>query len=373
VKLAIISHTEHYKDDKGNILGWGPTISEINYLSSHFETIYHLAFLYEDTPPPSSLPYTGTNVIFVPLPVSGGASFIKKLSIITQLPQTLKVIKSTLKKVDAFQFRAPIGMGVFVIPWLTKRTKKKGWFKYAGNWNQEHPPLGYRLQRRLLRKQSRTVTINGAWADQPSHCLTFENPCLLNEEREEGLQVIDQKSYNGSFSLCFVGRLEDPKGVQRIIDALSNLTNKTKLNHIHFIGDGAKFEHYKEQCIALDLPATFHGFLSRKEVFEVYRECQFLLLPSTASEGFPKVIAEGMNFGCIPIISNVSSITQYVNEENGYVVKPTTSNRLQEVLQVAFANSEEGLNELAVSGHSSVKNFTFEYYTHRILSEILQK
>jgi len=373
VKLAIISHTEHYKDANGDLVGWGPTISEINYLSDHFETIYHLAFLHEDTPPPSSLPYTANNVIFVALPISGGASFIKKLTILTNLPRTLKIIKSTLKNVDAFQFRAPIGMGVFVIPWLTKMTKKKGWFKYAGNWNQEHPPLGYRIQRGLLKKQSRTVTINGAWADQPSHCLTFENPCLLKEEREEGLEVISSKSYKGPFSLCFVGRLEDPKGVQRIIDALSNLSDKAHLDHIHFIGNGAKFEQYQEQCIAIGLPATFHGFLSRKEVFEVYRKCQFLLLPSTASEGFPKVIAEGMNFGCIPIISNVSSITQYVNEENGFVVAPTTSNRLLEVLQEAFCNSEEALNELAISGHTSVKNFTFEYYTHRILGEILQK
>lgn len=372
MKLAIISHTEHYTDIDGTIVGWGPTISEINYLSDHFETIYHLAFLHENAPPPSSLQYTSKNVVFVPLPISGGASFMKKLSILTNLPKTLKIIKATLKNVDAFQFRAPIGMGVFIIPWLTKMTKKKGWFKYAGNWNQEYPPLGYRIQRSLLKKQSRTVTINGTWADQPNHCLTFENPCLLKEEREEGLRVITGKSYQGPFSLCFVGRLEDPKGVQRIIDALSMLSDKTHLNHVHFIGNGVKFEQYKEQCITLGLPATFHGFLSRKEVFEVYRKCQFLLLPSTASEGFPKVIAEGMNFGCIPIISNVSSITQYVNEESGFVVTPTTSNRLREVLEQAFSCKEEALNELAINGHDSVKNFTFEYYTGRILDEILQ-
>lgn len=371
MKLAIISHTEHYTDAKGNIVGWGPTISEINYLSNHFDTIYHIAFWHSTAAPPSSLPYTGSNVIFVPLPPSGGSSFIKKLTILTNLPKTLKIIHSTLKKVDAFQFRAPTGMGVFVIPWLTKMTKKKGWFKYAGNWNQQHPPLGYRIQRFLLKKQSRTVTINGAWANQPSHCLTFENPCLLKEEREEGLRVISNKSYTAPFSLCFVGRLEDPKGVQRIIDALSNLTDKTQLKHIHFIGNGEKFEHYKQQCKTLQLPATFHGFLSRTEVFEVYRKCQFLLLPSTASEGFPKVIAEGMNYGCIPVISNVSSITQYVTKENGFVVEPTTSSRLLKVLEKAFLSSEMHLNEKAFSGHNTAKNFTFEYYTQRILDEIL--
>lgn len=373
MNLAIISHTEHYKDGDGAVLGWGPTISEINYLSNHFDTIYHVAFLHENTPPPSSLPYTGKNIIFVPLPPSGGKSIAKKLTILTNLPKTLKIIKAILAKVDAFQFRAPTGIGVFVIPWLTRRSNKKGWFKYAGNWNQQDPPLGYRLQRRLLKSQSRIVTINGAWEDQPSHCLTFENPCLLQQERENGLEVIASKNYSAPFSLCFVGRLEDPKGVQRIIDAVSTLPDKTLVKHMHFIGDGAKFYQYKDQCDRLNLPATFHGFLSRKEVFEVYQECQFLLLPSTASEGFPKVIAEGMNYGCIPIVSNVSSITQYVTKKNGFAVEPATSLRLSEVMKDAFSMDEKSLNELAVSGHDTAKNFTFEHYTQRILSEILQK
>ena len=40
-KLAIISHTEHYYDSKGEIVGWEPTIREIN----HFSTIFDLAFI----------------------------------------------------------------------------------------------------------------------------------------------------------------------------------------------------------------------------------------------------------------------------------------------------------------------------------------
>ena len=40
MKLAIISHTEHFTDENGNLVGWGPTIREINYLAKHFEYIY---------------------------------------------------------------------------------------------------------------------------------------------------------------------------------------------------------------------------------------------------------------------------------------------------------------------------------------------
>ncbi len=120
-------------------------------------------------------------------------------------------------------------------------------------------------------------------------------------------------------------RLEDAKGVQRIIDAFGNLNSLEKIKTIHFIGNGEKMEFYQKQCDNLKLPAVFHGFLERQEVFEIYKKSQFLMLPSTASEGFPKVIAEAMNFGCMPIVSAVSSIGQYINRNNGFIVNPLYS------------------------------------------------
>ena len=55
--LAVISHTEHYYDLNGEVLGWGPTITEINYLSKLFSKIYHLAPLHDLPVPNSALPY----------------------------------------------------------------------------------------------------------------------------------------------------------------------------------------------------------------------------------------------------------------------------------------------------------------------------
>lgn len=98
--------------------------------------------------------------------------------------------------------------------------QKKGWYKYAGNWNQKKPPLGYALQRTFLKNQSRVVTINGRWPNQPTHCLTFENPCLTNADRAIGMEVIKNKSYLLPYSFCFVGRLEDEKGYSELLTFL---------------------------------------------------------------------------------------------------------------------------------------------------------
>ena len=37
MKLAIISHTEHYKLPDGSIVGWSPTVNEINHVLEIFD------------------------------------------------------------------------------------------------------------------------------------------------------------------------------------------------------------------------------------------------------------------------------------------------------------------------------------------------
>jgi len=365
MKLAIISHTEHYKDGDGNIVGWGPTVTEINHLAKDFEKIYHVAFFHSEDAPPSSLRYTATNVEFVPLPPSGGRDFRSKMTVLTHLPQTISVVQEVLEKVDVFQFRAPVGIGVYLIPYLTWFSSKKGWFKYAGNWSQEHPPLGYKIQRYLLEKQRRKVTINGKWPDQPQQCLTFENPCLTLAERAEGLKIVKQKQYLPKFTFCFVGRLEDEKGVQRILDAFTQSVCTQFVNSIHLIGNGPKREDYEAQVKEKNIPVQFHGFLSRAEVFKIYKKSHFLLLPSE-SEGFPKVVAEAMNFGCIPIVSDVSSIGQYVEIQNGYLIKEVNTSSLSKVLTRAMNNDSSVLKEQAMNGQKMTHLFTYSYYRQRI-------
>lgn len=372
MKLAIISHTEHYLDADGTLLGWGPTITELNNLVQDFDEIFHIAFLHNEEPPLSSLPYTSPNIYFVPLKPVGGKGMAAKFKVLKSIPSTIKTVRQILKKVDVFQFRAPTGMGVFLIPYLTFFSNKKGWYKYAGNWNQENAPLGYALQRNFLKLQNRTVTINGKWPGQPQHCLSFENPCLTELELKDGMEVVRSKMFAPPFTFCFVGRLEDAKGVQRIIDTFSRMESLKEVGTVHLIGDGPNRDNYEKQCRDLELPTIFHGFLEREKVFEIYKKSHFFLLPSTASEGFPKVIAEAMNYGCIPIVSEVSSIGQYVNSKNGFIVEPCTHEELKQKLINAMNSDEECLRNMSYLAHQAIFQFTFENYRKRISSEILE-
>ncbi|WP_298236970.1 glycosyltransferase [uncultured Algibacter sp.] len=372
-RLTIISHTEHYINDRGEVVGLNSTVTEINHLLEIFDEINHVAMLHKSLAPPNTKAYSSNKIKFIPLHALGGKDVKSKLKLVFSIPFVINQIRKTLKQTDYFQFRAPTGIGVFVIPYLLF-SKKKGWFKYAGNWQQYNAPLAYQFQRWLLKKSNRLVTINGVWNNQPEQCKSFENPCLTLDELKLGEECISNKKFNkSSINFCFVGRLEDEKGMNLLINAFLNLdkNNKAKIGVIHIVGKGSKMNHYKAISEASDLTFIFHNTLSREAVHAIYKVSNAIILPS-ASEGFPKVIAEAINYGCLPIVSNVSSISQYVkNEINGLLLNTISEEGLLEQL-VKFLNFNviDYFTMLQSSEHK-LNKFTYEYYNNRIKNYIL--
>ncbi|PKQ46744.1 glycosyltransferase [Confluentibacter flavum] len=372
--LAIISHTEHYTANDGTLVGWSPTVNEINHLLEIFDSIVHIAMLNETVPPLSTMAYKSNRITFISIPAIGGHTLFDKLVVLWYIPKIIKTVSKVLKEVDRFQLRTPTGIGVFLIPYLTLFSKRNGWYKYAGNWNQKHPPLGYRLQRFILKHQSRKVTINGSWPDQPSHCLSFENPCLTDEDLATGLKVSQKKSMSGPLTLCFVGRLEAEKGVGCILDALQLLSDSElkRIAKVHFVGAGSALNDFKLQAAKINIPIHFHGALSRHKVFEIYSESHSILLPTTASEGFPKVLAEAMAFGCIPIVSSISSIGQYIkHQEQGFLLNQVDANTLVMQLRTLFNLDQDIYTRMLSLQEVIVQRFTFAHYHYQLKTQVL--
>ncbi len=364
-KLVIISHTEHYKDSKGAVRGWGPTINEVNYLADHWEEVVHVGCLHNKKTPPSSLAYTRKNITFVAIPPYGGKSLKDKFLILLKIPKIIYQVIKSVRGASEVQLRLPTSMGLFLLPLFSFFIPRKFifWVKYAGNWNQEHPPLSYRLQRWWLKKNFARckVTINGFWSDQPSHCHSFENPCLTQEDIIRGRKVAEQKTFEGSYVFSFVGRLEDAKGVSRIIEAL-RVIPADKIKEVHFVGNGDKMEHYKSETSFLGNKVFFHGFLDKEGVHAILAQSHFFLLPSTASEGFPKVIAEAACYGTLPIVSDVSSISHYISPTNGFLWNINSSESFNSVLRESIDRKNNELKDKSNSLLALAKMFTFDNY-----------
>ena len=141
---------------------------------------------------------------------------------------------------------------------------------------------------------------------------------------------------------------------------------------MHFVGDGNE----KTQFIALaktsNINYKFHGYLGKEAVFDIYQNSHFFLMPTNASEGFPKVIAEALNFGCIPIVSSVSAISQYVkHQENGFIISSISAEGLKNILDTILELKDLEYQKLLDNSQDFVERFTFGHYNNRILTEIL--
>jgi glycosyltransferase involved in cell wall biosynthesis len=373
MKLLIISHTAHYMSSEGELVGWGPTLREIDHLTTLFDTVYHCAPLHEGDAPSSSMAYEmKEKVHFIPLAPSGGESFLDKLGVLKKAPGNLAIVRKALKEADVYQFRAPTGIGIYLIPWLKWFSGKPGWFKYAGNWVQKNAPIGYRVQRWMLKRFNRQrVTINGSWPGQKEHCVTFENPCLTHSEIELGREIVEQKDYNGFINFCFVGRLQSAKGVGHILEAFKKIGPHPRIGEIHLIGDGPEKDLFIEKSRDLDVSVIFHGFVTRKEVGDMLKKCHLFLLPS-ASEGFPKVVAEAANYGCVPLVSDVSSLSQYIMDgENGFLVRYSENIADELADKIVHILSESDLGAVSGEANKLSPKFSYDYYIQRIDRDII--
>lgn len=374
-KLVIISHTEHQLDTAGKPVGWAPTVNEINYLADYFDEVEHVACLENIPARGSSVPYTSSRIKFSPIPVFGGKTLRSKLGVILKTPGILATVRKALKNATHVQLRLPTSIGLFLLPYFSLRNKKQYifWVKYANNWVQASPPPGYALQRWYLANNfaSCKVTINGSWPGQPDHCITFENPCLNEKDRTAGYRALEKKQIKPPFKLIFVGRIAADKGIFILLEALKIFTSQD-IASLTVIGSGPEEDLAIEIASRLDVPVNFTGSLPQIKVHQFFEESDFLVLPSE-SEGFPKVAAEALNYGCIPILSRVGSIPYYLKDgRDSFLLERLDTESLTMVLVCTLRMSPEILSSLQENGYKLADLFTFVKYQEKLEKFILE-
>jgi glycosyltransferase involved in cell wall biosynthesis len=370
-QLTVISDTAMYVKD-GKFYGFGPVVRELEYISHLFEKIIWVGFEREDligNPIMDLINLPHINLVF--LKKTGGNSLLSKLGVILNTPLMLFTIIKSIYKADVVHTRAPSSPAFLAILLSFISKNKIWWNKYAGNWVQENPPFFFGLQKYVLQKAKHSkVTVNGKWLNQLPHIYSFENPCLTEDQLTNGIEIIKRKKIISPFKFIFIGRLDDEKGIKRIMEALKIYSNEL-VESVDFIGDGEKLLEYQEDLRFLGDKIHFHSSLSNKDIHRLLAESHFLLLPSTASEGFPKVIAEASCYGCIPIVSNISSIGQYINSSNGFLWDIKGSLNFTD-----YFNSINFLDALDLSIKSSKiitlgKLFSFRSYYEKLCNNIL--
>jgi len=369
-RLLIISDTKIQKVGD-SYLGFNSVVLELNVFIELFNKITWIGSDYSEYNKDSALLEIPKSTKVIALPIIGGKQLFHKLESFFKALFYVRQIIKEIPNSDVIHVRGPNAVMFIALLIAPFYQNKKWWFKYANNWIDAKPPFFWGFQKKLMRYYTFSVcTVNGQWDGEPDHIKAFQNPCItMDLVREPMIQKIQSP-----FNLLFVGRIEFEKGIGVIIEGLSllNIEQKKRIQKVTFIGNGKDFDFLKKVEIDL-LEIEILGECSKNEVLAKMLESTFIMLPTTASEGFPKVIAEAWSQGCIPITSNVSSISQVVsNGRNGFVADV---NELQQEFNKALINSlfltTDQIREMQIEARANLELFTYETYQQRIISEII--
>ncbi len=133
----------------------------------------------------------------------------------------------------------------------------------------------------------------------------------------------------GPFTVLFVGRLVERKGVDVLLDAAARL-NPAQDFRVVIVGDGPERPALEARAAQLGLAAVvqFRGRVSAEELARAYATSQVCVLPAVVdrrgdTEGLGVVLLEAMTHGVPVIGSNVGGITDIVTDgETGLLVPP---------------------------------------------------
>ena len=173
------------------------------------------------------------------------------------------------------------------------------------------------------------ITVNRPWA----HLLTANTPLRDVVVHHLGVDLAriprrHDAARAGRFSILFVGRMVEKKGLSILLAAVAGLKGRGRDLELHAIGEGPDETALRAMATAagLDGNVTFHGSQPHDVVLRRMGDCDCLALPSVTAangdqEGIPVTLMEAMAAG-LPVVSTFhSGIPELVTDnETGLLV-----------------------------------------------------
>lgn len=177
-------------------------------------------------------------------------------------------------------------------------------------------------------------------------------PNGVDLQKFDDLRQKYSSSKKDSFRILFVGRLDEVKGIDILLKALSQITELLiqKKADIHIVGYGYQEEQLKKLCtfLQLDSYVTFTGKLTGEPLFAEYFGANIFILPSR-SEGSPLTILEAWAAGAPVLVTNVGDNARLINPGiTGFIVEAQNVEALRQGLIQALSSTE--LEEMGQAG-----------------------
>lgn len=316
-KFLIITHVIHGKKDN-QYFAYAPYVREMNIWEKYVDEVLIVAPLNQVTKSAIDLNYEHSNINLLPIEKFNLLSFQSSIKAIVKIPKTVWIIFKAMKQADHIHLRCPGNIGLLGCLIQILFPKKIKTAKYAGNWDpNSKQPLTYQLQQKILSNTFLTrnmqVLVYGEWEGMTQNI----KPFFTATYKEDDKIPIVLKELKGKINFIFVGSIVKGKNPLYAIQIVALLSKRGFEVSLRLYGEGVERKKLEQYVMENELESIiiFEGNQSKEMVQKGYQESHFVILPSE-SEGWPKAIAEGMFWGCVPIATKVSCVPYMLDNGN---------------------------------------------------------
>ncbi|MCU4189502.1 glycosyltransferase [Flavobacterium sp. HXWNR29] len=369
MKLVVISSAPIVQKEGENYL-YAPYEKEMQLWAKHANSIQFCCPIWKEDKKLLIAPISFETTPTIELKEFDITSFSNMLRAIPNAFVDLIRIFEAMKKADHIHLRCPGNMALLAAVVQIFFPKKVKTAKYAGNWDPKaRQPFTYKLQRWILSNTILTkniqVLVYGDWENQtknikPFFTATYSESEILNANFR--IQNKDQES----IKFLFVGTLSRGKQPLYAIQIVEELFKKGKNVTLDLFGDGAMKSEIETYIRNKNLESIIQlkGNQSKDAILTAYQNSHFLILPSK-SEGWPKVVAEAMFWGCVPIASPVSCISYMMgNGSRGILLHEKIQEDINQIDMVI--NNQDFYHKIASEGQSWSQQFTTDRFEAEI-------
>ena len=370
MKFLIITHVSHIKMNQ-NFYGYSPYIREMNIWMKHVDEVIVVAPIIDSELNPIYEKYSHSNISFCEAAEFEITSLTNVFKTLIKLPEIFNSVYKAMSQASHIHLRCPGNMGLVgaIVQILFPNKQKTA--KYAGNWDpKSKQPWSYRLQKWILSNTFLTknmqVLVYGEWEGSSKNVKSFFTATYSELEVQNSKFKIQDSKFAEPFRFIFVGTLSKGKQPLYAIKLVEEMHKKGKKVLLELYGEGIlrkELEHYISQN-NLEAIVFLKGNQNKETVLKGYQNSHFLILPSK-SEGWPKVVAEAMFWGCVPIASPVSCVSYMMgNGSRGIVLQEELNQDVNQIKTVI--NNQELYQKMASEGQSWSRQFTTDKFETEI-------
>ena len=317
----------------------------------------------------------GHNIAVVPLQTPGGIGFRRKIGMITWLLYNGGTILREVRRADAVH--TPIPGDIGTIGMLLAFVLRKPLFvRHCGNWlaPQTVAERFWKWFMQVYAGGRNVMLATGGTVEPPSArnlAVKWIFSTSLTEQELTTATPPRTIEPHKALRLLIACRQSESKGTGRVIAAMPYVLADFPQTTLDVVGDGEYLPSLRKQAEMLGVAhrVVFHGKVAQPEVVQMMQTAHDFCFPTTASEGFPKVVLEALASGLPVVTTKVSVLPQLIGSGGGVLLDDVTPAAIAAAVR-AIVMQPQIYQQMAVEAQATARHYSLEKWRDRIGNEL---